>query len=502
MPTYVSVLIAVAFLSGISCLGNSTLSRVLFLAGCLVSVILACVHLTLVGVLWQLTPAYLLILILLSILGVRYLHSEVIQASGKKRRLFSVIAMTGTLILGSVLSVLSFIFFPLFELPQPNGEYLVGTRVLYLTDQSRREQYTEQPDLPRRLRIRVWYPTDAPTSERSKYWQHASPMSTEFAGIVGLPSFIFSHLDKVRTNAFVDAEVLSSPDALPLILFSHGAAVGNAEQNTTLAETLASHGYVVVSIDHSFTNLYVEFPDGSIATNELFLRDYGQAGSELDQESVSELEETLRSTESLDTALNILSRIEQLTPFATAVYKQQIETWKGDHSFVLDYLLEESPDYAEKLDGERIGIMGMSMGGFTALHSLYGDDRFKAGVNLDGYNYQSINHPEVAKPMLYFDSDQHFLPKSLHKRIIENLGHSPGYLLKVSSAQHFNFSDVGLFAYRLYSLSGQLGEVEPLRMASIIDAYVLAFFNKHLKGMTEPLLDSQSSSFPEVEVVL
>ncbi|MCG8413874.1 MAG: prolyl oligopeptidase family serine peptidase, partial [Pseudomonadales bacterium] len=479
-----------------------TSSRVLFLAGCLVSTILVCVHLTLVGVLWQLTTVYLLILILLCILGIRYLHSEVIQASGEKRGLFSAVSMVAVLILAPLLSVLCFIVFPLFELPRPDGEHLVGTRVLYLTDQSRPELYTEQADLPRRLRVRTWYPADAPTSEKSEYWQHASPMSTEFTKIVGLPSFIFSHLDKVRTNAFVDADLLSSADPFPLILFSHGAVVGYAEQNTTLAETLASHGYVVVSIDHSFTNLYVEFPDGSVATNEVFLRDYVQAGSELDQESVSELEEALRSTESLDTALDILSQIDQLTPFATAVYRKQIETWKNDHSFVLDYLLEESPDYAGKLDSDRIGIMGMSMGGYTALHSLYGDDRFKAGINLDGYNYQSVNHPEVTKPMLYFDSDQHFLPKSLHKQIVESLGHSPGYLLKVPAAQHFNFSDVGLFAYRLYSLSGQLGEVEPLRMASIIDAYVLAFFNKHLKAMTEPLLEAQSPNFPEVEMVL
>jgi hypothetical protein len=48
--------------------------------------------------------------------------------------------------------------FPRVAYPKPSGEFAVGTRVLRLTDRSRQEFYTTEPDDHRQLLVRVSYP--------------------------------------------------------------------------------------------------------------------------------------------------------------------------------------------------------------------------------------------------------------------------------------------------------------------------------------------------------
>lgn len=45
-----------------------------------------------------------------------------------------------------------------------------------------------------------------------------------------------------------------------------------------------------------------------------------------------------------------------------------------------------------------------------------------------------------------------------------------------------------------------LGNINPDRHQQIMNDYILSFFNKHLKAMSEPLLDSTSSKYSEVTV--
>ena len=70
-------------------------------------------------------------------------------------------------------------------------------------------------------------------------------------------------LESVKLAATVDATPLARRGGWPVVLFSPGFGV-ERELYAGLVEDLASHGYVVVSIDHPHDAGVVEFPDGRV----------------------------------------------------------------------------------------------------------------------------------------------------------------------------------------------------------------------------------------------
>jgi hypothetical protein len=68
---------------------------------------------------------------------------------------------------------------------------------------------------------------------------------------IGMPSFFLDHLALVKIPAYRESTVASSDQAYPVILFSHGWNGFNA-QNTSQALELASHGYIVIGIQHTY----------------------------------------------------------------------------------------------------------------------------------------------------------------------------------------------------------------------------------------------------------
>lgn len=53
---------------------------------------------------------------------------------------------------------------------------------------------------------------------------------------------------------------------------------------------------------------------------------------------------------------------------------------------------------------------------------------------------------------------------------------------------------------RLWRLVGLSGSIAPRRMLALTNDYVGAFFDKHLMGVPEPLLDGPSAQYPEVRL--
>ncbi|HEY3341404.1 MAG TPA: hypothetical protein VGK81_05275, partial [Anaerolineae bacterium] len=80
------------------------------------------------------------------------------------------------------------------------------------------------------------------------------------------------------------------------------------------------------------------------------------------------------------------------------------------------------------------------------------------------------------------------------------------YLLNVSGAQHFNFSDLPQRqvppARPLFRAMGLTGSIDPLRGEQIADAYLLAFFDRYLRNIASPLLAGSSPAYPEVQITM
>ena len=71
---------------------------------------------------------------------------------------------------------------------------------------------------------------------------------------------------RVKTNSCLDSPIAAGTH--PVVVFTHGYT-GTFTDYTFLFEDLASRGYVVASVAHTFESTAVQFPNGRLATSTL-----------------------------------------------------------------------------------------------------------------------------------------------------------------------------------------------------------------------------------------
>jgi hypothetical protein len=148
------------------------------------------------------------------------------------------------------------------SLPAPTGPSPVGTTSLCLNDASRPDPWAAGVNT-RELMVSLWYPAAAPDGRRAPYMTPAeSELQLISRGITGVPP---DALSTVATNAVGDATPAGHRRGLPLVVLSPGFTNARSAL-TALAEDLASHGYVVAGIDHTYESYATAFPDGRITT--------------------------------------------------------------------------------------------------------------------------------------------------------------------------------------------------------------------------------------------
>ncbi len=112
--------------------------------------------------------------------------------------------------------------------------------------------------------LRVWYPASARGTAPTSYFARDLPHVRGMANFVGIPVQLFAHLKLVETHTFVDAPYAVGVARKPLILFSHGLG-GVRSTYSSLCAEFASHGYVVVAVEHQDSTASVtKGPDGQV----------------------------------------------------------------------------------------------------------------------------------------------------------------------------------------------------------------------------------------------
>ncbi|MEV6173164.1 MFS transporter [Streptomyces sp. NPDC051954] len=146
-----------------------------------------------------------------------------------------------------------------FSLPEPTGKYEVGTKEIHLVDKARQDPC--KPDRKRETMINVWYPAkDADRFPRQPWISAGAQGAVEkMVGAAGVPKGSVDWAG-AKTSGHVDAPQLDGK--WPVVLYSPGLG-GQRESGTVLVQDLASHGYVVVTMDHTYETT-VEFPGGRV----------------------------------------------------------------------------------------------------------------------------------------------------------------------------------------------------------------------------------------------
>jgi len=379
-----------------------------------------------------------------------------------------------------------------FALPAPTGPLAIGTTELHLLDQQREDPWVSGQK--RELMVSIWYPASDVDDRRLATYMNpkaAAYFTRESVSPLGLrPADIDAA--GVRTHAWVDAPPDTSQGPRPVILFSPG---GNQPRTlgTFLVEELASHGYIVVTVDHTYESSVIEFPHGRLAVTTL--------------------------------------------PEQKNLLKKLISVRVDDVQFVLDQLelLRDggNPDHEHRslpsglgtcLDLSRVGMFGHSAGGFTTLQTMYQDPRIDAGINMDGslgYNIAEGDFGEatvhgVDRPFMLMGAGLSGAQRLPHthqhamdwKSVWKN---STGWKLDLylPEAEHFSFTDHQVILPQLddklgipnWIQEGMIGSINSQHAVDSSRVYVRAFFDQHLLGEDQILLRVESPLHPFADFV-
>ena len=427
------------------------------------ALILTLIHFTLEGYRWQMIPLYALTSLLLL--------SSLVKINNPSDWPSAASYLTvGLLALSTVLPIL----LPVPRIPTPGGSLSIGTTIYEFTDTSRKELYSGK-DEARRFTIQAWYPANiVPSDERAQWMSNADIYAPAIATHIDLPSYFLNHLALVKIPAYKDAQVAQKDTGFPVILFSHGWNGFNA-QNTGQALELASHGYVVIAVQHTYGAVITVFPDGTVALNN--------------PKALPEDEDD---------------------PNYEVVARKLVDQWAEDMSFVLDQFQGLNGDaesiFFQKLDMERVGVYGHSTGGGAAIEFCGRDARCKSVLGMDPFmrpvSAEVIENGLTQPSFFMFSQAWTEITDSknnmLFNQFYPNVSDSKGVIF-INGTKHFDFSDLPL----LSPIAPQLGLKGPLngkRVTEIVDSYLLDFFEMTLNNIPSTLFDGSFDDFSEVKV--
>jgi dienelactone hydrolase len=317
-------------------------------------------------------------------------------------------------------------------LPAAPGPHGVGTVTCRLTDAARPSHLASQA-AGRSLLIKVWYPTDASDgSARELLWDQLRTDSRTPAPMRWLLKG-FRTRTAARPSAQINLRVWTSS----VMIYNHGL-ISFASENTTLTEHLASHGDVVVAIQH-----LEQLPE---------LQSLSRAQSPAARLEGERLTRRLREAAPQERGRLAVEYYESATNTNRIVIARAADT-----VFVLDHLSEvlaAIPGFGSGGMGvSATHLVGFSVGGAVSTETAKRDSRAHSVVNLDGGWHGSLGREEICVPYLMMYSSAN---DGINEQVL------PGHARCITppGTRHLNYHDVaGLMPFLRYF--GAIGTTDP-----------------------------------------
>lgn len=350
-------------------------------------------------------------------------------------------------------------------IPIPSGRYGVDSSVMELIDTARLDPYAPNPQL-RRIMLLVFYPS----GPKEKCHQYLSPYMPPTTAAVhdilfssfGIPNGTFETLELSLCHA-TPASAISNH--YPTVLFSPG--LGNSRLlYSALAQTLSSHGFTILTIDHPYDASIVSYPDG---------------------------------TSVLAANISTDAQITRAVAIRAADVSFIIKSLQ--HNQHLFTLLAPNPKH--------ILIFGHSLGGATALSTLLTHPTLiSGGINLDGTIFGPGLSQPTHRPFLLFGHEGK--NQSTDPSWATTWSHLLGSRLELSllGSQHGTSSDLPILADALGlrtqmpdAIDAVLGRINGTRALDVITTYVHTFFDFALGRSDSDILTQPLPAYPDIEVV-
>ena len=361
------------------------------------------------------------LLLILAIQGVVSLFSQK-KISSKEFKIGRVIQQSAVMTLLFALTLTPPLLFPEYEQLPVTGSYAVATRLSTYTDHRRLENYSDKDEY-RRLTVQHWYPAHADTT-------------------------------------------------FPLIVFSHGA-FGVRSSNLSLYRELASNGYVVASIDHTYHAWFATDTDGrTVFINSAYMKEILNEDAHTDREQ------------------------------SYAYYQKWMDIRMRDINFVIDHIFAEAGKDGEMkpyalVDMDRLGLAGHSLGGSAALGVVRSRADVSAvmalespylfditGVESGEFIWNNVDYPSPVLNVYSDSSWNHFAGWSQYSRNVEMLkSNSPDvHNTYLQGTGHLSLTDLALTSPILTRILNGHPTQTAARVGLIkINQIALEFFNRYLK---------------------
>jgi dienelactone hydrolase len=312
------------------------------------------------------------------------------------------------------------VMFPQFKPIAVSGDLKVTTVSYTLTDPDRRETFSDKEE-NRKVTVQFWYPKDG-------------------------------------------------DEKCPLVVFSHGA-FGFRGSNTSTFENLASNGYVVCSIDHTYHSFFTKQTDGKLVlANMGFINDAMAAqNDDYDDQKTFELSQ------------------------------EWLNLRVGDMNFVLEDTLAKAgkqgeDDVYQRIDPERIGVFGHSLGGATSAQIGRERSDIDAVIVVDGtmfgeeIGYENgeyrFNDQPYPVPLLNIYNEEHYEEAMQLGESYDNIraaSHAADAReVMFRGAGHLNFTDLPMFSPILAGMLGT-GDIDSRYCIETMNSIILNYFNYYLK---------------------
>lgn len=365
-------------------------------------------------------------------------------------------------------------------LPTPSGPFAVGRTTYDWNDAATPDLMAPRPGTTRQLLAWIWYPAAPQQTSQTlaEYLPTQWRRAIERHSGVLLSQFLTRDLSRVRAHSMRNADISPRNRSYPVVLMRAGLAAETTAY-TSLAEDLASHGYVVVGFDAPYRTIVVVLPDGRVI----------ERTPENDADRLSG------------------SQQEQL---ATKL----VAAWSADMGFALDQLerlnaQDPSGRFLGRLDMQRVGVFGHSLGGATSLQFCHDDARCKAGIDLDGAPLGKVITDGVTQPFMFLlsdhrnESDAGPVAANIDS-IYDRLPRNRRLELVIRGANHFGFGDDGALLKSPLTMrilrTFHIVRVDGRRQIAVTTHYIDTFFDVYLKGLPASELKNKEQ-FPEIEYV-
>jgi dienelactone hydrolase len=362
-------------------------------------------------------------------------------------------------------------------LPSPTGTLPVGRVIYDWIDPEVSDPLAPTPGSPRELLAWVWFPSSQ--SGTSEY----VPAAMRAAGWPqrGLLGWLTHDLSTVRAHSADNGDVLAAQAPYPVAILRGGASAPVVNY-TTIAEDLASHGYIVVGIDAPYRTNVVVFPDGRAIQRA-----------------------PQNNPESCD------------GPNKRQCFERLLGAWVADIGFAIDRLEQLNASdpagrFTGRIDLTRIGVFGHSFGGSQSAQFCHDDARCKAGVDIDGIPLGTVIQEGMRQPFLFVFSGQIYATNPDSRAVQADIQSLYDHLptigrgrVAIRGSFHFTFSDDGALLkssvvrglLRVFGLQ----KIDGARQLAVTAYCVRTFFDAYVKQASTSAAVLATPSYPEIELL-